>query len=88
MQGLLSLHLDKILFRKLDREMQRYQAFSKRQHDTRIAKGDNVPIRDVFSFLIEARDPETGSRKGIPFCLSAEIILRRGFWNVRTHRRS
>ena len=61
MQGLLRLHLDKILFRKLDREMQRYQAFSKKQHDTRIEKGDNVPIRDVFSFLIEARDPETGT---------------------------
>lgn len=60
MQGLLRLHVDKILFRKLDREMQRYQAFSKKQHDTRIAKGNNVPIRDVFSFLIEARDPETG----------------------------
>ncbi len=60
MQGLLRLHLDKILFRKLDREMQRYQAFSKRQHDTRIGKGDNVPIKDVFSFLLGAKDPETG----------------------------
>ena len=48
MQGLLKLHLDKILFRKLDTDMQRYLAFSKRQSDTRISKGDNVPIKDVF----------------------------------------
>ena len=60
MQGLLKLHLDKILFRSLDKEMQRYLAFSKLQSDTRIKKGDKVPIKDVFSFLIEARDPETG----------------------------
>lgn len=60
MQGLLQLHLDKILFRELDKEMQKYHAFSKLQADTRISKGSNVPIRDVFSFLINARDPETG----------------------------
>ena len=62
MQGLLALHLDKILFRELDKDMQRYQAFSKRQSDTRISKGDNVPIKDVFSFLIDAKDPETGKQ--------------------------
>ena len=60
MQGLLKLHLDKVLFRSLDKEMQRYLAFSKLQSDTRIKKGDKVPIKDVFSFLIDARDPETG----------------------------
>ena len=60
MQGLLKLHLDKILFRSLDKEMQRYLAFSKLQSDMRIKKGDKVPIKDVFSFLIDARDPETG----------------------------
>ena len=60
MQGLLRLRLEKVLFRSLDREMQRYQAFSKKQHDTRIGKGKDISVRDVFSFLIEARDPETG----------------------------
>ena len=60
MQVLLKLHLDKILFSKLDRDMKRYQGFSKMQSDTRISKGSNVPIKDVFSFLIDAKDPETG----------------------------
>lgn len=59
MQGLLALHLDKILFRKLDKDMQRYLAFSKQQSDCRICK-DDVPLNDVFSFLIDAKDPETG----------------------------
>ena len=62
MQGLLALHLDKVLFRKLGSDMQRYQAFSKRQSDTRLSKGDNVPTKDVFSFLIDAKDPETGKQ--------------------------
>lgn len=61
MQGLLALHLDKILFRKLDKDMQRYLAFSKQQSDRRIGK-DDVPIKDVFSFLIDAKDPETGKQ--------------------------
>lgn len=60
MLGLLRLHLDKILFFRLSTDMQKYQAFSKLQADTRINKGPNIPIRDVFSFLIDARDPETG----------------------------
>ena len=60
MQGLLKLHLDEIMFFRLSSDMQKYQAFSKTQSDTRISKGSNVPIRDVFSFLIDAKDPETG----------------------------
>ena len=60
MQGLLKLRLEKLLFLRLNNEMQRYQAFSRKQADTRISKGSNVPIKDVFSFLLEAKDPETG----------------------------
>ena len=60
MQGLLRLHLDKILFFRLSTDMHKYQAFSKLQADTRIKKGSNIPIKDVFSFLIDAKDPETG----------------------------
>lgn len=60
MQGLLRLHLEKFLFFGLYTEMQKYQKFSKLQADTRISKGSNVPIKDVFSFLIDAKDPETG----------------------------
>lgn len=60
MQGLLKLHLDKILFFRLGRDMQKYQDFSQTQTDTRISKGSDVSIRDVFSFLVDAKDPETG----------------------------
>lgn len=60
MQSLMKLHLHKSLFSRLDKGMQRYQAFSKNQSDIRISKENNVPIKDVFSFLVDAKDPETG----------------------------
>ncbi|CAF9939407.1 hypothetical protein IMSHALPRED_001332 [Imshaugia aleurites] len=78
MQGLLALHLDKVLFRRLDKDMQRYQAFSKRQSDTRVSKGDNVPIKDVFSFLIDAKDPETGSGFEMPELVGEASLLITG----------
>ena len=56
----MKLQLHKVFFSKLDKDMQRYQAFSKNQSDIRRSKGENVPIKDVFSFLVHARDPETG----------------------------
>ena len=60
MQGLASLHLDKILFRSLATANARYEAFSKEQADNRIAKGDKINVKDVFYFLRKGRDPETG----------------------------
>ncbi|KAL8880501.1 MAG: hypothetical protein Q9198_002104 [Flavoplaca austrocitrina] len=78
MQGLLRLRLDKILFRRLDKDTQRYQAFSKKQHDTRIGKGNALPVRDVFSFLIEARDPDTGEGFEMPELIGEASLLITG----------
>ena len=60
MQGLASLHLDKILFRDLATANTRYEAFSKKQADRRIARGAKINTKDVFYFLQKGKDPETG----------------------------
>ncbi len=60
MQGIAALQLDKILFRDLATANARYEAFSKKQADERIAKGDTLDTKDVFYFLQKGIDPETG----------------------------
>lgn len=60
MRTMLNFHLEKLVFAPLASEMRRYMAFSKKQSNTRVERGNNVPIKDVFSFLIDAKDPETG----------------------------
>lgn len=60
MQGLAALQLDKIIFRDLVKANARYEAFSKKQADERIAKGDKIDTKDVFYFLQKGKDPETG----------------------------
>ncbi|KAL9128641.1 MAG: hypothetical protein Q9217_002737 [Psora testacea] len=55
-----SLHLDKILFRSLAIAKARYEAFSKKQEDHRIARGTMINTKDVFYFLQEGIDLETG----------------------------
>jgi len=60
MQGLAALHLDKVVFRDLATATARYEAFSKKQADERIAKGDTNTTKDAFYFLQKGRDPQTG----------------------------
>lgn len=60
MQGIAALQLDKILFRDLARANARYEAFSKKQADERILKGDKLDTKDVFYFLRKGTDPNTG----------------------------
>lgn len=60
MQGIAALQLDKILFRDLARANARYEAFSKKQADERILKGDKLDTKDVFYFLEKGTDPNTG----------------------------
>ncbi|MCJ1261249.1 hypothetical protein MMC22_001113 [Lobaria immixta] len=60
MQIIAALQLDKILFRDLARANARYEAFSKKQADERILKGDKLDTKDVFYFLQKGTDPETG----------------------------
>lgn len=61
MQWLASLNLDKIFFRKLAAANDRYEAFSREMAFERMAKGDNVKVKDVFYFLQKGRDPVTGA---------------------------
>ena len=60
MQGLANLHLDKILFRDLAAANSRYEEFSKKQAEHRIARVAEVNTNDVFHFLQKGKDPETG----------------------------
>ncbi|MCJ1244247.1 hypothetical protein MMC30_001445 [Trapelia coarctata] len=60
MPQILSLKLDKLLFRKLTAGTYQYQALSKAQSGWRIANAATLKTRDIFSALLSARDPETG----------------------------
>ena len=75
MQGLASLHLDRIIFRDLAAANERYEAFSKRQASERIANENRVKTRDVFHFLQEGRDPETGEAFTLPELVSESSLL-------------
>ena len=57
---LLKLKLDQVLFRKLAQDTRQFQALSKSISDWRAAQGKNTGFRDLFSYLLEAKDPETG----------------------------
>ena len=60
MQIILKLQMDKWLFTSLDKDLKRYEAFSKAQSDERMKTEPKT--RDAFSFLLEAKDPETGQK--------------------------
>lgn len=75
MQGLASLHLDKIIFRDLAIANDRYKAFSDKQASERIANADKVTVKDVFYFLQKGRDPETGEAFTLPELVSESSLL-------------
>jgi len=60
MSSLIKLGLGGLVFGSENVEMERYKEFSKKQSDKRIARGTDVKFKDVFSFLLEAKDDETG----------------------------
>ncbi len=60
MPFLLKLRLDQLLFRKLARGTRQFQALSKSISDWRVAQGNSIGFKDLFSYLLEAKDPETG----------------------------
>ena len=59
MPFLLRLKLDQLLFRKLAQGTRRFQALSKSISDWRVAQDDSLGLRDLFSHLLSAKDPET-----------------------------
>ena len=60
MPGILKLKMDKVLFRKLINEVKDFQALSLAQSSWRLAHAHDIKRKDLFSSLVEARDPETG----------------------------
>ncbi len=75
MQGLASLHLDKIIFRDLAVANNRYKAFSDKQAKERIENADKVTVKDVFYFLRNGRDSETGEAFTLPELVSESSLL-------------
>ena len=83
MQGLASLHLDKIIFRDLAAANKRYEAFSDKQASERIANADKIKTRDIFSFLQKGQDPETGEAFSLPELISESSLLILGGTHVQ-----
>lgn len=61
MPGILKFRLDKLLFRSLINGVTEFQALSKSQSDWRLAHKHDIQTRDLFSGLIDARDPGNGN---------------------------
>lgn len=59
MPALIRLELDRLMIPKLISETHQFQALSKSQSDWRVAQGNALGEKDLFSALMEARDPET-----------------------------
>jgi len=60
MPGILSFKLDKIFFRNMIKDTYHYQTIAAEQSEWRIAQGSKIAERDIFTSLLEARDPQTG----------------------------
>ncbi|KAI9755042.1 MAG: hypothetical protein M4579_004445 [Chaenotheca gracillima] len=75
MPMLLTLKLDQILFPKLVRDNKRYEAYSKGQSDRRIKQEKKTESKDVFQFLLEAKDPESGEGFSMPELVSESSLL-------------
>ncbi|KAL8715436.1 MAG: hypothetical protein Q9220_000770 [cf. Caloplaca sp. 1 TL-2023] len=61
MPFILTLRLDKILFRKLNRAQAQFQALSHGQSTWRAAQS-NLPGNDLFANLLDSKDPQTQSK--------------------------
>lgn len=60
MPFLLKLKLDQLFFRKLARGTRQFQALSKSISDWRVVQRNVIGPKDLFSYLLDAKDPETG----------------------------
>ena len=74
MQGLAKLQMDRIIFPHLVAANHRYEAFSASQASKRIANKDKS-TRDVFYFLENGRDPETGEAFTLSELVSEASLL-------------
>ncbi|KAL6719675.1 hypothetical protein ACLMJK_001596 [Lecanora helva] len=60
MPFLLRLRINKLLFGRVDRSMTKMKAYCEAQASERIKNDNNVKIRDFYTYLLQAKDPETG----------------------------
>ena len=60
MPWLLKVQVNKILFGKLDRSMNRMKAYCEIQTSERIKHDADIKMRDFYTYLLKAKDPETG----------------------------
>ena len=59
---LLTLKIDKIFFRELNRAKKRFLELNDAACHQRIESNDSIKGRDLFKNLLEAKDPETGGK--------------------------
>ena len=79
MPSLLSLHLGEIAFRQLLQGMKRFKAYSQAESEERIQNDANVKMRDFYSYLLQARDPETGRGfSGKELAREADLLIVAG----------
>jgi cytochrome P450 len=69
MPALLKLGLDSIFLRNLMKGTYDFEALSKAQSDWRVSQQGKLAHKDLFTSLLEARDPETGK------ALSSEELI-------------
>ena len=60
MPWLLKLQVNKLLFRDLDRSMNDFKTYCKVQTSERVKRNADVKVQDFYTYLLEAKDPETG----------------------------
>lgn len=75
MPAILKLKVDKLLFSRVTKAAESYQALSRAQAEWRIALKDNTKTRDLFSYLLEAKDPESGQSLSQEHLISEAGVL-------------
>ena len=71
MPGILRLKLGSILFAKLNKDMRRYEAFSNEQSQKRLALGNELESKDVYSHLLASNE---ASRNGESLFTATDLV--------------
>ena len=81
MPSFLKLKLDVLLsFSKMAKDMETFKSLSEKQAETRMKKSQNVKTKDVFYYLLNAKDPETGEGLSVPELVSEAGVLMIAGW--------
>ena len=71
MPGILRLRWGSIVFAKLNKDMRRYEAFSNQQSQKRLALGNDLGSKDVYSHLLASNET---SRTGKPLFTATDLV--------------